>query len=153
MPGMFFEDFKVGDVHIFGRHELTQREIVEFATQFDPQPFHIDPEAAKSSIFGGLIASGWHTAAICMRHVVNDLYGHDSGSIGASGMEELRWPLAARPGDVLQFRLEVLTAAVSQRRPDRGRLTLRYSAFNQANQEVVWMVGTVYFLRREVIEA
>ena len=149
MGGMFYEDFEVGRTYRFGRHTMSQEEMIDFASEFDPQPFHIDPEAAKDSHFGGLIASGWHTVSICMRHIIEELYGNESGSIGASGIDELRWPVAVRPGDTLNFWLKVKDAKISERRPDRGRLTLMYAADNQNGDTVVSMLSTVYFLRRE----
>jgi acyl dehydratase len=147
--GMFFEDFEVGRTYRFGQRTVTQDELIAFAREFDPQPFHIDPEAAEKSHFGGLIASGWHTVSICMRHIIDDLYGQDAGSIGASGIDELRWPVAVRPGDTLSFWLEVMESKISERRPDRGRLVLKYAADNQHGDTVVSMLSTVYFLRRE----
>ena len=149
MSGMYFEDFEVGRTYRFGRHTMSQEEIIEFASVFDPQPFHIDPEAAKESHYGGLIASGWHTVSICMRYIIKELYGDISGSIGASGIDELRWPVAVRPGDTLNFWLEVKEAEISERRPDRGRLKLKLAADNQNGDTVVSMLSTVYFLRRE----
>ncbi len=146
---MYFEDFEVGRTYRFGSRSVSQAELIDFAREFDPQPFHIDPEAAKDSHFGGLITSGWHTVSICMRHIIDDLYGPHSGSIGASGIDELRWPVAVRPGDTLHFWLEVMDARVSQSKPDRGRLVLKYAADNQHGETVVSMLSTVYFMRRE----
>ena len=149
MGGMFYEDFEVGRTYRFGRHTMSQEEMIDFASEFDPQPFHIDPEAAKDSHFGGLIASGWHTVSTSMRFVIKDFYGDESGFIAGWGIDELRWPVAVRPGDTLNFWLEVIEAEISERRPDRGRLKLKLAADNQNGDTVVSMLSTVYFLRRE----
>lgn len=103
----YYEDIEAGDVHEFGSHEVTKAEILEFAEQYDPQPFHVDESAAEESMFGGLVASGWHTASLCMRMLV-DHYLSESASEGARGVRELRWIQPLRPGDTLTCRLEVL---------------------------------------------
>ena len=102
-----YEDVTVGATASFGEYEMTREEILRFAEQYDPQPFHTDEEAAEQSMFGGLVASGWHTAAVTMRMVVVGLL-EDSGSMGAVGVDELRWPNPVRPGDVLSIEAEVV---------------------------------------------
>ncbi|MFC7177605.1 MaoC family dehydratase [Halosegnis marinus] len=103
----YFEDMAVGDTMEFGSHTVTREEILDFAEQFDPQPFHVDEEAAERSQFGGLIASGWHTASLCMRMLV-DNHLSEAASAGARGVRELKWIRPVRPGDTLTCRLEVL---------------------------------------------
>ena len=154
--GLYFEDFHTGDVGETPPRQISREEIVEFARQFDPQPFHLDEEAARRSPYGGLIASGWHTAALCMRMVVDHAFGSASGSIGdgitgslgSPGVDELRWLRPVRPADTLTVRIEVLEARPSQSKPDRGLIKLRYAMRNQSGQEVMTMIGLGLMLRR-----
>ena len=117
MNGHFFEDFRVGDADEFGEQHVTQEAIIAFAKQFDPQPFHIDEAAAQRSVFGGIIASGWHTASLCMRMAVDRFLGPTSGSLGSPGIDELRWHKPVRPGDTLHLRIEVLEVTPSRSKP------------------------------------
>ena len=121
MGRAFLEDFHVGDTDDFGGETITKDEIVSFARSFDPQPFHIDEEAARRSPFGGLIASGWHTTALVMRMIVGHFFGEESGSLGSPGMDEIRWLKPVRPGDTLHVRVEVLEVKESRSKPDRTR--------------------------------
>ncbi len=146
MPDLYFEDFWAGQVVELGSHTVTEEEIVAFARQWDPQPFHVDPEAAKETVFGGLIASGWHTGAIWMRCYVDTLLG--PASQGSPGIEELRWPAPVRPGDTLASRLTVLETTPSERRPDRGTLRIRGEMVNQDGVTVLSMVSRGHFGRR-----
>jgi acyl dehydratase len=143
----FFEDFIVGDSIELGSRQVTERSVVEFARAYDPQPFHVDPERARSSIYGGLIASGWHTAGIYMRMLVDQLL-RDTASLGSPGIDELRWYLPVRPGDTLRGRITVLEARVSQSKPDRGLLRTRGELFNQDDQRVMSLVAVNFFSRR-----
>lgn len=143
----FFEDFRPGDVTNTGSVTVTREEIVAFARQFDPQPFHVDEDAARRSPFGGLIASGWHTASLCMRLVVA-LLGPDSGSLGSPGVDELRWLKPVRPGDELSVSAEVLEAIPSRSKPDRGLVKFRYTMRNQNGEEVMTMIALGLVLRR-----
>ena len=143
----FFEDFHPGDIRETGSVVVTKEEIVAFARQFDPQPFHIDEEAARRSPYGGLIASGWHSAALCMRMIVSML-GPDSGSLGSPGVDELRWLKPVRPGDELSVRVEVLEAIPSRSKPDRGLVKLRYTTRNQNGEDVMTMIALGLVLRR-----
>jgi acyl dehydratase len=102
----YYEDVEVGATREFGAYEVTSEEIISFAEQYDPQPFHTDPESARNSMFGGLVASGWHTAAMTMRMLV-DHYLSKSGAMGSPGLEGLRWTTPVRPGDVLSVETEV----------------------------------------------
>ncbi len=147
MPDLFFEDFEPGSVHALGSHTITEEEIVAFARQFDPQPFHLDPEAARESVFGGLIASGWHTGALWMRLYVDSLLGGASGR-GSPGIEELRWLAPVRPGDTLSGRLTVLEATPSATRRDRGTVRIRGEMVNQDGITVMSMTSRGHFGRR-----
>ncbi len=145
-----FEDFHIGDVHEFGRRTVTREEIVEFARQFDPQPFHLDEELARQSIYGGLIASGWHVSALAMRMLVDRMLAQgDSGSMGSPGADELRWLLPVRPGDTLTLRTEVIETTPSRSKSDRGVVKLRNHLLNQHGQVVMTMIGIGMFRRRD----
>ena len=147
MPGNTFEDFEPGQVYELGSTTVTEEEIVDFARRFDPQPFHLDAEAAKDSDFGGLIASGWHTGAMWMRLYVDSLLGGGSGQ-GSSGIEELRWLAPVRPGDTLSGRLTVLETIPSERHPQRGTIRIRGEMVNQDGVTVMSMVSRGRFGRR-----
>ncbi len=147
MPELTFEDFEPGQVYELGSTVVSEDEIVAFARQFDPQPFHLDPEAAKDSVFGGLIASGWHTGAMWMRLYVDSLLGGVAGQ-GSSGIEELRWLAPVRPGDTLSGRLTILEATASERHPDRGTIRIRGEMVNQDGVTVMSMVSRGRFARR-----
>jgi acyl dehydratase len=148
VPDLYFEDFRPGQVVELGSRTVTEDEIVGFARQFDPQPFHLDPEAAKDSVFGGLIASGWHTGAMWMRLYVDSLLGGASGQ-GSSGIEELRWLAPVRPGDTLSGRLIVLEVTSSESHPDRGTIRIRGEMVNQDGVPVMTMVSRGRFARRQ----
>src|SRR4051812_12463861 len=126
----YFEDFQVGDVTDVGPVGVTEAEIIDFAERFDPQSFHIDPEAAKSSPFGGLIASGWHTTALFMGMFVRGIL-LDSASLGSPGVEEIRWTAPVRPGDTLTGRVTVTDAQPSETNPKRGTIFTTSEVFNQ----------------------
>ncbi len=143
----YWEDFEPGQVVELGSVSVTEDEIVAFARQFDPQPFHVDPEAAKESVFGGLIASGWHTGALWMRLYVDSLLDRAAG-MGSPGIEELRWLAPVRPGDTLAGRLTVLETTPSERRPDRGTVRIRGELVNQDGVTVLSMVSRGHFGRR-----
>ena len=131
----YFEDYVAGAVFEYGAITLTEREIVEFAKQFDPQYIHTDPRAAAEGPFGGLIASGWHTAAIMMRLFVDHYLSHVA-SMASPGIDELRWSRPVRPGDTLSIRVSVLEANRSRSKPDRGMVRSLVEVLNQ-NREVV----------------
>lgn len=147
MPELYFEDFEPGQVLELGSRLVTEDEIVAFARQWDPQPFHVDPGAAKESVFGGLIASGWHTGAMWMRLYVDSTLG-GAASMGSPGVEELRWLAPVRPGDTLAGRLTVLETTPSERRPDRGTVRIRGEMVNQDGVTVLTMVSRGHFGRR-----
>ena len=143
----YWEDFSVGDVFDLGTRTVTHDEIVEFATQWDPQPFHVDEQAAQSSSFGGLVASGWHTASLCMRLYVDALL-LDADSMGSPGLDELRWLAPVRPDDTLSVSLTVLDAQPSSKNPGRGTLVLQWEAVNQDGVVALRMSGRGMFGRR-----
>jgi acyl dehydratase len=143
----YFEDFAAGQVVELGSHAVSEAEILDFARRFDPQPFHVDPAAARESVFGGLIASGWHTGAMWMRLYVDSMLGNTSAQ-GSPGIEELRWLAPVRPGDTLRGRLTVLEATPSDRRPDRGTIRIRGEMVNQDGVVVMSMVSRGHFGRR-----
>jgi acyl dehydratase len=131
---LYLDDLRVGQRFTSGSLRVEEAEIKAFAAQFDPQPFHLDESAARASLFGGLAASGWHTAALSMRLLVDGGLPIAGGVIGASG--ELAWPRLTRPGDVLTVETEVLEVVPSKSRPDRGFATLRSETRNQAGEPV-----------------
>jgi acyl dehydratase len=149
MP-VYLEDFHAGDVTETPARRVSREQIVAFAREFDPQPFHVDEEAAKRSPFGGLVASGWHTASLCMRMVVDHALAGDgvSGSLGSPGVDELRWLRPVRPGDSLTVRIEVLEVVPSRGKPDRGLVKLRYTMRNQDGEEVMTMIALGIMRRR-----
>jgi acyl dehydratase len=147
VPEHTFDDFEPGRVYELGSTTVSEEDILSFARQFDPQPFHVDPEAAKESVFGGLIASGWHTGAMWMRLYVDAMLGGPT-SQGSPGIEELRWLAPVRPGDTLHGRLTVLDATPSSRRPDRGTVRIRGEMVNQDGVTVLSMVSRGHFARR-----
>lgn len=121
---LFWEDLQPGAVFQLGSHLVSQDEIIEFARQFDPQPFHVDPEWARRTIFQGLIASGWHSASIWMRLYYDAVLSH-AASLGSLGVDELQWLSPVRPGDRLSGSVEVASARLSQSRPHCGLVRLR----------------------------
>lgn len=147
MPTEYYEDISVGDTREFGSYTVGKEEIVEFAEQYDPQSFHIDESAAEESMFGGLIASGWHTASMTMRMLVDNVIQRSSAE-GAIGIDELRWKQPVQPGDTLSVRTEVL-----EKEPWNDKLGLVHTSttvFNQDDTEVMSMIGlTLYRLRKE----
>lgn len=145
---LYFEDFEPGAVFDLGERGLSKGEIVAFAREFDPQPFHVDEEAAEGSAFGGLIASGWHTASVFMRLYADALLSR-AASMGSPGVEELRWLKPVRPGDILRARLTVLDTALSERNPKRGTVHLYSEVRNQRDETVMTMKARGLFARRE----
>ena len=142
-----FEDFPAGAEFDLGSHRMTKQEIVEFAGEYDPQPFHDDVEAAKESSFGGLIASGWHTCSMFMRLMVDGMIS-GSSSQGSPGMEELRWLAPVRPGDRLTGTVTIREAWASATKPDRGTILVENAMTNQDGVVVMWMVGRGMYGRR-----
>ena len=143
----YFEDFKAGDVTEVGPVTVSEQEIVDFATRYDPQPFHTDPEAAKASPFGGLIASGWHTTALFMGMFVREIL-LDSASLGSPGVEEIRWTAPVRPGDTLTGRVTVTDVQPSATNPNRGTVFTMNEVFNQDGERVMTLKARGFFARR-----
>ena len=143
---LYLEDLRVGQRFVSGMHRLDEGQIRAFAGQFDPQPFHLDAEPAKATLFEGLVASGWHTAAITMRLLVESGLPIAGGIIGAGA--EITWPNPTRPGDVLQVESEVLEVRPSQSRPDRGIATVRSETRNQRGDTVQVLVARLVVPRR-----
>jgi acyl dehydratase len=148
VPDLYFEDFEPGRVYELGSHTVTEEEIVAFGRAWDPQPLHVDPVAAESSPFGGLIASGWHTGSLWMRMYVDSMLG-SAAAMGSPGIEELRWLAPVRPGDTLSARLVVLETTPSERHPGRGTLRSRGEMINQDGVMVMSMLSRGHFARRE----
>ncbi len=144
---LFLEDLQVGQSFGSGTHALDDAQIFAFAGQFDPQPFHLDHDAAADSLFGGLVASGWHTAAITMRLLVDGGAPVSGGVIGAG--VEVRWPTPTRPDDVLRVVSEVLEIVPSRSRPGRGMLTLQSTTLNQHDKVRQVMVAKLVVPRRK----
>jgi acyl dehydratase len=142
----FFEDFEVGQIFRSGEIEVTAERIKSFAAEFDPQPFHLDEKAAQESLFAGLAASGWHTAALTMRLLVDSDLKIAGGTIGAGG-EELKWPRPVRPGDRLRIEAEVLDLRASRSRPTLGIMKIRLTTLNQ-NGEPVQISTPALMVRR-----
>lgn len=143
----YLEDFHVGDRLRSADHEVSEAEIIEYAKRHDPQPFHTDPVAAKQTAFGGLVASGWFTAAVTMKLMAQSEFRVAGGMIGL-GVEELRWPRPVRPGDTLHVETEVLEVRPSRSHPDHGILRVRNATVNQTGETVQTMVTALYVPRR-----
>jgi acyl dehydratase len=150
VPRFYFEDFALGSIAEFGPRSVTREEIIAFAAEFDPQPFHLDEEAARASMLGGLAASGWHTCAILMR-MIYDGFLFESASMGSPGVDEVRWLAPLRPGDTLTIRRTVLDARVSKSKPDRGFVTLRFEVLNQAGRPVMTLKTPMMIARRGTV--
>jgi acyl dehydratase len=142
----YFEDVQIGETTRFGRYAVTREEIVEYARQFDPQPFHLDEEAARQSLYGGLIASGWHTAAMFIRMVCDEMIP-GAATAGAKGFDDLRWIKPVRPGDVLSVESEV-REKIEGRRPDVGTVKVESRISNQRGEVVMSLVSLVLYRRR-----
>ncbi len=140
----YFEDYMAGSMHEFGSISVKETEVIAFARRFDPQVFHIDPEAAKRTVFGGLIASGWHTAGLMMR-LYADHYLSKVASLGSPGVDELRWTKPVRPGAELSIRVTVLETNRSRSKPDRGMVRSFIEVINQ-DREVVLSMKVVNIL-------
>jgi acyl dehydratase len=147
MTVKFLEDLAAGQTYRSGKLRVDAEAIKSFASEFDPQPFHLDDAAARDSIFRGLAASGWHTAAMTMRLIVDGEFKPAGGIVGA-GCEELRWPLPVRAGDELHVETEVLELRASRSRPDQGVVKVKNTTFNQGNEPVQVFVVNLIVQRR-----
>jgi acyl dehydratase len=147
MSTYYFEDFEVGAKHQLGSYKVTEEEILSFARQYDPQPFHVDRDAAKASIFGGLISSGWMTCAIMMRLLVTSFL-KDAASMGSPGVDEIRWIKPVHAGDTLTMTTTALEVIPSTSKPDRGIVVNLWEAINQRGELVCTVKGKGMFGRR-----
>jgi acyl dehydratase len=145
----YFEDFHVGDVYELGSTSATQEEIIAFARQFDPQPFHTDPEQAKHSSFGTLVASGWHTVGLFMRLMVDGLI-NETISMGSPGVDEIRWLRPVQPDEMLHGCFIVLESKTSKSRTNLGIIRSKCELLNPAGEVVMSLVGTHFFGRRPI---
>ena len=143
---LYFDDLQVGQRFVSGSHELDATQIKTFARQFDPQPFHLDEETAKDTLFAGLAASGWHTAALTMRLMAEGGHPIAGGLIGASA--DISWPQPTRPGDILQVESEILEKVPSRSRPDRGMATMRSETRNQRGEVLQILTAKIVVPRR-----
>jgi acyl dehydratase len=150
-PTLFWEDFPAGQVMDFGGTPVSRDAVIAFASQFDPQPFHLDEDAARASLFGGLCASGWHTAAMTMR-MMCDGYLLRAASLGSPGIDALRWLKPVYPGDTLSVRMQVLEARPMNSKPHVGLVRSQWTVHNQHGQAVMTMEGWGMFRRRETPE-
>jgi acyl dehydratase len=147
MTKQYLEDFAAGQVYRSNRMQVDKGQILAFASQFDPQPYHLDEEAARKSVFKGLAASGWHTAAVTMRLLVESEFQPADGILGV-GLEELSWPRPVRPGDELRVETQVLEVRPSKLRADRGVIRVRTTTLNQNDQPVQIFTGNLFVPRR-----
>ena len=143
----YFEDYALGSTYECGSVSIDQASIVAFAKEFDPQPFHVDPVAAAAGPYGGLIASGWHTAALVMRLLVENYLAPES-SLGSAGLDELRWPHPVRPGDTLRVRATVVESRRSLSKPDRGIVKTMVEAANSGGATVMRATAINFMLAR-----
>lgn len=143
---VYFEDLVVGSKASFGRYEVTREEVIEFATKYDPQPFHLSDEAAAQTHFGRISASGWHTCAMVMRMLVDNITERKQAGLGSPGQDELRWLKPVYPGDVLRVESELISKKQSQSRPEMGSFKSEVRVFNQ-DDVVVYSMKSIGLIR------
>jgi acyl dehydratase len=146
MARLYYEDIGVGEVRDLGSYTASKEELLQFAERYDPQPIHVDEDAAAETMYGELIASGWHTASACMRLLV-DGFLNDTVSLGSFGLDELRWRVPVRPGDTVTVTHEITGKTESTTRDDRGYIENEIEAMNQNGEEVIFWRATNIFLR------
>ena len=139
---LYYEDIVVGAVQRFGNKQVSREEVIDFAGKYDPQPFHLDDEAAAATYFGRLSASGWHTGAMMMRMMVDNMKENQQAGLGSPGIEDLRWLKPVYPGDTLRCETEVLEKRRSRSRPEMGSFKSRATVYNQDDVAVMSMVST-----------
>lgn len=137
----FYEDIEVGAKNAFGRYEVTREEVMEFASKYDPQPFHLDDEAAAQTHFGRLSASGWHTCSMTMAMMVENMKGEKSAGLGSPGVDQIRWKKPVYPGDTLRCETEIIEKRRSASRPEMGIFKSRIRTYNQDEEVVLEMVS------------
>ena len=146
--GLSYEDLEVGKRYVIGSHTFERDEVVHFAEQFDPQPFHVSEAGGEASMFGGLVASGWHTTALFMGMFVREIL-LDSASLGSPGVDELRWRAPVRPGDTLSGRVTVTDVQPSSSNPGRGTVFTSSEVLNKDGTVVMTLKARGFFARRE----
>ncbi|WP_417594157.1 MaoC family dehydratase [Parasphingorhabdus sp.] len=139
---LYYEDIEIGVVQSFGEYPVTREEVIEFATKYDPQPFHLDDEAAAKTHFGKLSASGWHTGSMAMRMIVDNFKKHEQAGLGSPGIDNLRWIKPVFPGDILRCESEIISKRRSESRPEMGITIGRLTVFNQDDEPVMTMEST-----------
>lgn len=137
----YFEDLEVGAKQSFGRYPVTREEVIDFASRYDPQPFHLDDDAAAATHFGRLSASGWHSCAMVMAMLVENLKANQQAGLGSPGVDELRWLKPVYPGDTLRCETELLDKRRSQSRPEMGSFRSRLTVFNQHDEPVMTFIS------------
>jgi acyl dehydratase len=145
---LYFEDIEPGRKSAFGRYEVTREEVMDFASKFDPQPFHLSDEEAANTYFGRLSASGWHTAAMMMSMLVTNMSDIQQAGLGSPGIDELRWLKPVYPGDVLRVENEVIDKTPSRSKPDMGSFRNRTTVFNQDDIPVMTVISIGLIRRR-----
>ena len=145
---LYFDDIEVGAKRSFGRYEVTREEVLEFARKYDPQPFHLSDEGAAKTHFGKLAASGWHTASMAMAMIVKNMEDSPQASLGAAGIDELRWLRPVFPGDVLRVETEIVEKRASQSRPEMGSFKNQTTVFNQDDQPVMRFTAIALMARK-----
>jgi len=146
----YYEDIELDVTHKFGTYQVTREEVIEFAEKYDPQPFHLDDEAAAKTHFGRLSASGWHTAAMAMRMMVDNLKKHKQAGLGSPGLQNLQWKIPVFPGDTLRCESTTLTKRQSESRPEMGIITASVQVFNQYDKMVMNMETSALIAVRDV---
>lgn len=144
----YFEDLIIGSRQSFGRYQVTREEVIEFARKYDPQPFHLDDEAAARTHFGRLAASGWHTCAMTMAMIVENIEKHQQAGLGSPGVDELRWLKPVFPGDILRCEAELIEATPSRSKPDIGSFRSNMTTYNQHDEPVLRFTSIVLIRRR-----
>ncbi len=145
---IFYEDLEIGKKESFGAYKVTKEEIIDFASKYDPQPFHLDEDMAKKSVFGGLCASGWHTCAMTMRILVDHMAEAGMAGMGSPGVDGIKWKQPVFPGDTLHVRGEVTDKRESQSRPNIGLAKSTYEVFNQKDELVMQVITNYMILKR-----
>ena len=146
---IFYEDLEIGLTRTFGGYEVTREEVVKFASQYDPQPFHLDDEIAAQTHFGRLSASGWHTCAMTMRMMVDNMINEKSAGLGSPGVDQLRWKKPVYPGDTLRCETEILEKRRSASRPEMGIFKSRIRTLNQHDEMVLEMISNALIRTRD----
>ena len=146
---IFYEDLAIGTTRNFGAYEVTREEVMEFASKYDPQPFHLDDEAAAQTHFGRLSASGWHTCAMTMAVIARHVVEEEQAGLGSPGIDELRWLKPVYPGDTLRCETEVIEKRRSASRPEMGIFKSRIRTFNQNDEIVLEMVSNALIRTRD----